>query len=76
MEGAPDVLLEILPAFRECLDGIESGQDIWILTWLHEAHRSFSKVHPRGYARNPLMGVFDTRSPDRPNPIGRTARRF
>ena len=69
-EGAPNARLEILPAFVECLDGIQSGQDIWILTWLHEARRSVLKVHPRGQVLNPLTGVFATRSPDRPNPIG------
>ena len=69
-EGAPDARLEILPAFAEALDGIQAGQDIWILTWLHESQRSVLKVHPRGEVLNPLMGVFATRSPDRPNPIG------
>jgi len=69
-EGAPNARLEIRPAFVECLDGIQSGQDIWILTWLHEARRSVLKVHPRGQVLNPLTGVFATRSPDRPNPIG------
>jgi tRNA-Thr(GGU) m(6)t(6)A37 methyltransferase TsaA len=69
-EGAPDARLEILPAFVEGLDGIQSGQDIWILTWLHESQRSVLKVHPRGDVLNPLTGVFATRSPDRPNPIG------
>jgi tRNA-Thr(GGU) m(6)t(6)A37 methyltransferase TsaA len=69
-EGAPDAQLEIDPAFIEGLDGIESGQDIWIFTWLHEAARSVLKVHPRNDVRNPLTGVFATRSPDRPNPIG------
>ena len=69
-EGAPNAQLEILPAFVECLDGIQSGQDIWIFTWLHEAQRSVLKVHPRGDVLNPLTGVFATRSPDRPNPIG------
>jgi tRNA-Thr(GGU) m(6)t(6)A37 methyltransferase TsaA len=69
-EGAPNAHLEILPAFVECLDGIQSGQDIWILTWLHEARRSVLKVHPRGQVLNRLTGVFATRSPDRPNPIG------
>jgi tRNA-Thr(GGU) m(6)t(6)A37 methyltransferase TsaA len=69
-EGAPDARLEIYPAFVQCLDGIQSGQDIWIFTWLHQAERSTLKVHPRGEVQNPLMGVFATRSPDRPNPIG------
>jgi len=69
-EGAPDARLEIYPGFVECLDGIQAGQDIWIFTWLHEAERSTFKVHPRGNVLNPLRGVFATRSPDRPNPIG------
>ena len=69
-EGAPDVDLEIDSQFADCLEGIESGQDIWIFTWLHEARRSVHKVHPRGDTSNPLLGVFATRSPDRPNPVG------
>jgi tRNA-Thr(GGU) m(6)t(6)A37 methyltransferase TsaA len=69
-EGAPDARLEIYSPFIEGLDGIEPGQDIWIFTWLHESERSVLKVHPRGDLRNPLTGVFATRSPDRPNPIG------
>jgi tRNA-Thr(GGU) m(6)t(6)A37 methyltransferase TsaA len=69
-EGAPGATLEILPAFVQGLDGIQPGQDIWIFTWLHESPRSILKVHPRGDLRNPLTGVFATRSPARPNPIG------
>lgn len=69
-EGAPDARIEILPAFLEAMKGIEVGQEIWILTWLHQARRSVLKVHPRGDLSNPLTGVFATRSPDRPNPFG------
>jgi tRNA-Thr(GGU) m(6)t(6)A37 methyltransferase TsaA len=69
-EGAPNARLEIFSSFVECLDGIHSGQDIWVFTWLHEAQRSVMKVHPRGDIQNSLAGVFATRSPDRPNPIG------
>ena len=69
-EGAPDAKLEILPEFREGLTGVAPGQDIWILTWLHQSQRSVLQVHPRGDSQNPLTGVFATRSPDRPNPIG------
>jgi tRNA-Thr(GGU) m(6)t(6)A37 methyltransferase TsaA len=69
-EGAPDARLEILPEFVAALDGVESGQDIWIFTWLHQSRRAVLKVHPRGNPLNPIMGVFATRSPDRPNPIG------
>jgi tRNA-Thr(GGU) m(6)t(6)A37 methyltransferase TsaA len=69
-EGAPDAQLEIEAAFVPGLDGIHSGQDIWILTWLHQAERSVLKVYPRGEVPRRLAGVFATRSPDRPNPIG------
>ena len=69
-EGAPNAELEIDPAFVQGLDGVESGQDIWVLTWLHQSRRSVLQVHPRGEVQNPLTGVFATRSPDRPNPIG------
>jgi tRNA-Thr(GGU) m(6)t(6)A37 methyltransferase TsaA len=69
-EGGPNALLEILPAFIEGLDGIKPREDIWIFTWLHESRRSVLKLHPRGDVLNPVTGVFATRSPDRPNPIG------
>lgn len=69
-DGAPDARLEIDPAFVDGLSGLEPGQEIWILTWLHQSQRSVLKVHPRGDLANPLTGVFATRSPDRPNPIG------
>lgn len=69
-EGAPDAWLEIDAAFAQGLDGVEAGQEIWIFTWLHQAKREVLKVHPRGDARNTVRGVFATRSPDRPNPIG------
>ncbi len=69
-EGAPEARLEIRPEFLECLDGLQAGDEIWILTWLHESRRETMKVRPRGDPRNPITGVFATRSPDRPNPIG------
>jgi tRNA-Thr(GGU) m(6)t(6)A37 methyltransferase TsaA len=69
-EGAPDAWLEIAPAFLGGLDGITVGCEVILLTWLHEARRDVLKVHPRGDPDNPLRGVFATRSPDRPNPIG------
>jgi tRNA-Thr(GGU) m(6)t(6)A37 methyltransferase TsaA len=69
-EGAPDARIRVDPAFRPGLDGIAAGQDILILTWLHEARRDLLAVHPRGDRTQPLAGVFATRSPDRPNPIG------
>ena len=69
-EGAPDARLEVVQDFVQALDGIEAGQEIVILTWLHEAQRDVLKVHPRDDRRIRLTGVFATRSPDRPNPIG------
>jgi tRNA-Thr(GGU) m(6)t(6)A37 methyltransferase TsaA len=69
-EGAPEAWLEIEPAFVEGLEGIEPGSEVIILTWFHLSHRDVLKVHPRGDLRRVAMGVFATRSPDRPNPIG------
>ena len=69
-EGAPDAWLEINPRFAGALPGINVGEEIIVLTWFHRARRDVQKVHPRGNKRAPLTGVFATRSPDRPNPIG------
>ena len=69
-EGAPDAWLEIYPAFTDALDGIAVGNDILVLTLLHEGRRDLLRVHPRGNPAEPVRGVFTTRSPDRPNPIG------
>ncbi len=69
-EGAPAAWLEINPVFVEGLDGLTAGSEIILLTWLHQAQRDVLKVHPRGEPDAPLRGVFTTRSPDRPNPIG------
>ncbi len=69
-EGAPDVWLELKPSVREGLERIRAGADILVLTWFHRARRDVLKVHPRSDRRLPLTGVFATRSPDRPNPIG------
>ena len=69
-EGAPDAWLEVRPFAVRALDGLASGDEIIILTWLHRAHRDVLKVHPRSDPQRRLTGVFATRSPDRPNPIG------
>ena len=69
-EGAPDAWLEVMPAAAEGLDGLSAGDDIIVITWLHQAKRDVLKVHPRSDPRHPLTGVFATRSPDRPNPLG------
>ena len=69
-EGAPDAWLEVLPWAAEALHGLGVGDQILVVTWLHRARRDILKVHPRSDPRNPLTGVFATRSPDRPNPLG------
>jgi tRNA-Thr(GGU) m(6)t(6)A37 methyltransferase TsaA len=69
-EGAPEALLEIDPALADALHLIEAGDELVVLTWLHLADRSVLQTHPMGDKRIPLTGVFRTRSPDRPNPIG------
>lgn len=69
-EGAPDAWLEIDAAFADALDGLNVGLEILLLTWLHQGRRDLLRVHPRGNLEEPLKGVFVTRSPDRPNPVG------
>jgi tRNA-Thr(GGU) m(6)t(6)A37 methyltransferase TsaA len=69
-EGAPDAWLELIPAFVPGLLGLPAGSDIIVITWLHQANRETMQVHPRRNPANPLTGVFYTRSPDRPNPLG------
>src|SRR5262249_35789786 len=66
----PAATIDIRPEFAQALEDLKPGQEIWIFTWLHEADRSTLKVYPRNETSNPLTGVFATRSPDRPNPIG------
>jgi tRNA-Thr(GGU) m(6)t(6)A37 methyltransferase TsaA len=69
-EGAPDGWLELEPAYREGARDLRVGEEILVLTWLDRADRSVLSVHPRDDESAPLTGVFSTRSPDRPNPIG------
>jgi tRNA-Thr(GGU) m(6)t(6)A37 methyltransferase TsaA len=69
-EGAPDAWLEVSSFAAQGLDGLLVGNDIIVVTWLHRARRDVLKVHPRSDRRRPLTGVFATRSPDRPNPVG------
>ncbi len=58
------------PGFAEALDGIAPGIEVVVLTWFHQSRRDVLKVHPRREPDRPLTGVFATRSPDRPNPVG------
>lgn len=69
-EGAPEAWLELEPSVVEGLSGIGVGQALVLLTWLHDAQRDVLRTHPRDDRTRPLAGVFATRSPDRPNPIG------
>ena len=69
-EGAPDAWLEIEPQFAEALLGMEIGHELIVITWLHQARRDVLKGHPRSDESRPLTGVFYTRSPARPNPLG------
>jgi tRNA-Thr(GGU) m(6)t(6)A37 methyltransferase TsaA len=69
-EGAPEAWLELTPSAAQGLMGIQPGDKLILLTWLHLAQRDVLQVHPRGDINRPLTGVFATRSPDRPNPVG------
>jgi tRNA-Thr(GGU) m(6)t(6)A37 methyltransferase TsaA len=69
-EGAPETVVTFAPDLRRALREIEAGQEILLITWLDRADRSVLAVHPRGDPAAPETGVFSTRSPDRPNPLG------
>lgn len=69
-EGAPEAVLEIEPSFLDALQRVQAGDELIVLTWLHLADRDVLQTHPTGNMAIPLTGVFKTRSPDRPNPIG------
>src|SRR5215472_14449215 len=69
-EGAPDAWIEVAEPVAPALHGIAVGHALIVLTWLHRSARDILQVHPRGELDRPLTGVFATRSPDRPNPVG------
>jgi len=69
-EGAPEAWLRFEPAVLDALDGLKPGDEVVVLTWLDRADREILRVHPRGDPAHPIQGVFNTRSPARPNPIG------
>jgi tRNA-Thr(GGU) m(6)t(6)A37 methyltransferase TsaA len=69
-EGAPEAWIAFEPDVAGALDGLQVGGRVIVFTWFHQADREVLKVHPRSDPANPLTGVFATRSPDRPNPIG------
>ena len=70
IEGAPDAWIELADGVLEAAADLAVGDEVVLLTWLHESRRETLQVHPRGNKAVPLTGVFSTRSPDRPNPIG------
>jgi len=69
-EGSPLATIHILPIYRKAIEDVRAGDHLIVLTWLDRADRSVLSVHPRDDPKNPITGVFSTRSPDRPNPIG------
>jgi tRNA-Thr(GGU) m(6)t(6)A37 methyltransferase TsaA len=69
-EGSPEAWLVFEPDVREGLRDLRPGTEVIVLTWLDRARRDVLVVHPRGDLARPETGVFSTRSPDRPNPIG------
>jgi tRNA-Thr(GGU) m(6)t(6)A37 methyltransferase TsaA len=69
-EGAPDAWLVFVPELAAGLDGIAVGDQVLVLTWFDRAERDVLRVRPRSDPSRPEQGVFGTRSPDRPNPIG------
>lgn len=69
-EGAPDAWIAFEPSVLDALDGVHAGDEIIVLTWFDRARRDVLSVHPRGDVSRAPQGVFATRSPHRPNPIG------
>jgi tRNA-Thr(GGU) m(6)t(6)A37 methyltransferase TsaA len=69
-EGAPGAVIELTEDVADGLEGIAVGDELIVVTWFHESRRDVLKLHPRWDESNPLTGVFNTRSPDRPNPLG------
>jgi tRNA-Thr(GGU) m(6)t(6)A37 methyltransferase TsaA len=69
-EGGPDAWITIAPEYAAGLEGLAVGQSVILITWLHQTDRTVLTVHPRGDTDRPPAGVFATRSPDRPNPLG------
>jgi tRNA-Thr(GGU) m(6)t(6)A37 methyltransferase TsaA len=69
-EGAPDAWLEVYPWAARGLQGLAVDDELIVITWFHRARRDVFKVRPRSDRRRTMTGVFATRSPDRPNPLG------
>ncbi len=69
-------VIELEPRWAPALEGLAPGCHLWVLTYLHKADEPRMKVHPRGDADRPATGLFNTRAPNRPNPIGLTLVRL
>jgi tRNA-Thr(GGU) m(6)t(6)A37 methyltransferase TsaA len=69
-EGGPDAWLVFDAAVADGVRNLAAGAEIIVLTWLDRADRSVLVTRPRDDPPRPPLGVFSTRSPDRPNPIG------
>ncbi|GAA1570499.1 tRNA (N6-threonylcarbamoyladenosine(37)-N6)-methyltransferase TrmO [Kribbella sancticallisti] len=69
-EGAPDAWLVFVEGVRDALRDVKVGDEVLLITWFDRADREVQVVHPRGDVERPPTGVFSTRSPDRPNPLG------
>lgn len=69
-EGTPEAQLIFKPEFETGLKDLRTGEEVLVLTWLDRSDRETLMVHPRDNKSAPLRGVFSTRSPDRPNPVG------
>lgn len=69
-EGAPDAWVTFDESVRDALADVAPGNELILITWFDRADRNVQKVHPRGDESRPATGVFSTRSPDRPNPLG------
>jgi tRNA-Thr(GGU) m(6)t(6)A37 methyltransferase TsaA len=69
-EGAPEAWIVFESDLIDALRGIEPGDEILVFTWLDRGDRDVLQTRPRDDPANPIQGVFNTRSPDRPNPIG------
>ena len=71
-----EAVIELDPAWVPALEGLEPGRDLWVVFHFHLAGPPSARVHPRGDRSRPLTGLFNTRSPRRPAPLGLTLVRL
>lgn len=70
LQTLPPVWIELSPHFESAATDLQIGDAILIVTWMHQGDQNVLRCHPRGDRGIPPRGVFSTRSPDRPTPIG------